>query len=215
MTSVWPFGSRRDKARLYVALYARGGPGYHWSFITGPKPETEKPESEGMRVHAIQRQRLITEHDSENTGGAASSAVPSTATTATVTNWAFEARKIHMAPTAMILVRVVIAKIEDYDRLLEILASVPMRPEDDDFSCVSWMRDCLKVLEEDTTGALSAKSKILDFDVIKPAVLEYVERKKAQHRFDGKVNVDEQVAPMWSPDRVATFDLLTGNEIFP
>ncbi|KAM7203360.1 hypothetical protein V8F33_002351 [Rhypophila sp. PSN 637] len=200
MTTVWPFSSKRDKDRLYVALYARGGPGYHWSFITGPKPEKESPFSQGMRIHAVQRAAI-------NQSG-----TPVPTTPGNPINWEFEARQIRMAPTAMVLVRVVIAKIHDMDRLMEILSNVPIRGHDKTFSCRMWMIDAVNALAQDDGQALSAKSKITDWDTIYQAAIEFVEKKKAEHRFDGRDA--ENPNPVFRKERIATFDLLTGEEIF-
>ncbi|KAF7505446.1 hypothetical protein GJ744_000773 [Endocarpon pusillum] len=82
-----------DKARLYVALYVRGGgpkmPGqednYHWAFLVAPKNENK--DSTGTRYHA------------KNAPGQST--------------WVFEEKSTSMTATNMILVRVMIGKVND------------------------------------------------------------------------------------------------------
>ncbi|KAH1664153.1 hypothetical protein KXV52_008126 [Aspergillus fumigatus] len=83
-----------NKDRLYVALYAHGGnptmPGkedtYHWALIVGPKVEAE--DGIGVRYHAKERPKL---------GGGS--------------EWFFEERECPLAPTSMLLVRIMVGKV--------------------------------------------------------------------------------------------------------
>ncbi len=63
--------------------------------------------------------------------------------------WEYENRRIFMAPTAMILVRIVVAKIEDMRRLTSIMESVPIRGDQPGWKCVEWLREALEMLGND------------------------------------------------------------------
>ncbi|KAK5988027.1 hypothetical protein PT974_12163 [Cladobotryum mycophilum] len=97
-----------NKDRLYVALYARGGapkmPGledtYHWALIVGPKSESSG--SHGSRFHA-----------KESLGFVGNPPVAQSV-------WQYEERQISMAPTSMLLVRVLVAKVKNMSQLRSI-----------------------------------------------------------------------------------------------
>ncbi|KFA69137.1 hypothetical protein S40285_09817 [Stachybotrys chlorohalonatus IBT 40285] len=79
-----------DKDRLYVALY-------HWAFIVGSK--TESANSYGRQVHAKEIMTV------EGTPPVLKS------------RWVYENRETSMAPTSMLLTRIVIVKVKDKHRL--------------------------------------------------------------------------------------------------
>ncbi|KAH3258052.1 hypothetical protein KXW31_002459 [Aspergillus fumigatus] len=99
-----------NKDRLYVALYARGGnptmPGkedtYHWALIVGPKVEAE--DGIGVRYHAKERPKL----------GEGS-------------EWFFEERECPLAPTSMLLVRI-----------MEALETLKVNPKALGTSIIKW-----------------------------------------------------------------------------
>lgn len=111
-----------NKPRLYVALYARGGEEqdtYHWALVSGPKTETDT--SQGKRYHVRQRQYA------EN--GELRS------------RWEYEELEIPTSPTRMILVRVMVAKVIKWERMLQILRAVPAVQNDPNWTCRIWVRD--------------------------------------------------------------------------
>lgn len=199
--------SRKD--RLYVALYARGGkanmPGledtyvrmrrqpfptdsriliknsYHWALIVGPK--VEKDTSQGFRFHA--KESLSFENGIQNSV------------------WSFEERSTSMTQTSMVLVRVLFGKIENTERLKAILRSVPMRGDRLGWNCIGWIEEALEVLQRD--GQVLGTS-ITSWTPIRDAAMQYVDRKKKEHRFDGNG---------LKSSRVATWDLLEGKETIP
>jgi len=163
-----------NKPRLYVALYARGGEPdtYHWALISGPKVEHEG--SVGKRYHARQRDHM------EN--GQLRS------------RWEYEELEIGTAPTQMILVRVLIAKVINVERLGEILRTVPLVQDDKDWTCRIWVRDAIARLAAEK-GVLGRS--VTDWATVENTAKQYVRKKKDQHRFDGTVEWDRRKVPTW------------------
>ncbi|EQK97991.1 hypothetical protein OCS_06296 [Ophiocordyceps sinensis CO18] len=182
-----------SKDRLYVALYARGGasmmPGgedrYHWALILGPKFEDD--EARGKRFHA--KESLSFEQGQRRTV------------------WAFEEREIGMAPTAMILVRILVAKVKNRDRLISVVRGVPIRGGQPGWNCVEWVREALQMIQMDRKAIGTA---VVDWPTVRDASLRYVMEKEADHRFDG------QAAPgLYDTEKVPTWTLLEGSESIP
>ncbi|KAM3521751.1 hypothetical protein NHJ13051_006061 [Beauveria bassiana] len=108
-----------DKPRLYLALYARGGEGYHWALLIGPKHEDENTRA--TRYHA--KQYLM--------------------------RWYYDEVSITTGPTHMILVRILAAKVEKMDRVESILRGVPVRPNLPGWTCRSWVTEAYEKLRTD------------------------------------------------------------------
>ncbi|QVM13721.1 hypothetical protein D8B26_008327 [Coccidioides posadasii str. Silveira] len=68
---------------------------YHWALIIGPK---EAEGGMGVRYHAKERPKL---------GGGS--------------EWFFKERECSLAPTSMLFVRIILGKVADASRLVEIL----------------------------------------------------------------------------------------------
>ena len=111
-----------------------------------------------------------------------------------------------MIPTAMILVRIVIAKIRDKRRVLATLKEIPMRPERPGWNCVEWLMEALEALGVD---GRALGTSVTDWRTIRDSVMAYVNQKHTQHRFDGKARPGQ-----FDTTRVSTYDLLDGVEIF-
>lgn len=200
------------KNRLYVALYARGGqarmPGledtyvlsamppralqsmdadsnesYHWALIIGPKEETE--ESRGARFHAKGGMSIV--------DGTSQSI------------WSFEERGTSMRQTAMILVRVLVGKIENDERGKALLRNVPVKGDQPGWNCVGWVEEALEALHRD--GRVLGTS-ISSWQLIRDTAMEYVDRKKREHRFDDQGSII-------TSSRVPTWDMLVGRETVP
>ncbi|KAF3893290.1 DNAJ domain containing protein [Trichophyton interdigitale] len=169
-----------NKYRLYVVLYVRGGsptmPGkedtYHWAFLVGPKVEGKG--SRGIRYQVKQRQQL---------GGGL--------------EWEFEERECPLTPTNMLLVRVIIGKILDRDRLAEIMRNTPVRESQPGWNCVVWVKEALESLANDPKAL---GTSVTEWDRVRNAAMEYCQQKKDQHRFNAWSNFDMDKAP--------TYDLL-------
>jgi hypothetical protein len=149
---------------------------YHWSLIVGPKTETKG--SQGTRYHAKEE---IGEDGMKR--------------------FQFEEVACSLLPTRMLLVRVLIAKVEDSERLAGVMRQIPIGTRDQGWNCVTWVRDVLERLqrEEKILGR-----KIIDWQKVRDAAMEYCQRKRDQHRFDGKGQFD--------PNKVPTYGLLEGKE---
>ncbi|PYH92218.1 hypothetical protein BO71DRAFT_28664 [Aspergillus ellipticus CBS 707.79] len=175
----------REKDRLYVTLYARGGaptmPGkedtYHWALLVGPKVET--PEKKGVRYHAKEMPGLV--------GGS---------------QWELEEQECRLAATSMLLVRVMIGKIKDRGRLVEILRKTPIRQGEAGWNCVSWVKEAL---ETSSIDGKALGTRVIEWGKVRNGVMEYCQSKKDQHRFDGQGNFDMSKAP--------TYDLIERKEI--
>ncbi|GES66234.1 hypothetical protein ASPCAL11780 [Aspergillus terreus] len=174
-----------NKDRLYVALYARGGIAkmpdkedtYHWALIVGPKAETEG--SMGYRYHAKERPNL--RQGSE---------------------WFFEERNIPLIPTSMLLVRIMVGKVADGKRLVQILRNIPIRQGQPGWNCVFWVQEALQALKDD---GKALGTNVIEWQRVRDQAMAYCQKKKDQHRFDGRGNFDATKAP--------TYDLVEDKEI--
>lgn len=109
-----------------------------------------------------------------------------------------------MQSTGQILVRLLVAKVTDRDRLLQVLRAVPVVQDDPDWNCVLWVREALSTLEKDGRAVGTSQ---LDWQTVRNAAMTYCQKKKNAHRFDGKAKFD-----MTKP---ATYDLLEMKETIP
>ncbi|KAK1996793.1 hypothetical protein LX36DRAFT_691784 [Colletotrichum falcatum] len=169
-----------DKDRLYIALYARGGA----PKMAGLEDTYHwgfmvgpKKESDDSLGRRIHAKEVIT---LEGTPPRPKS------------RWVYENRETSMNPTSMLLVRVVIAKIKDMRRLQSIFDNPPLRPEA--------FETALR-----TGNALGTSAG--NWELVRNTAMWYVEKKKAEHRFDGTLIYDTSKAPTW--------DILDNREQFP
>lgn len=109
-----------------------------------------------------------------------------------------------MNATGQLLVRVVIAKITDRNRLLRLLNDAPVVQNDPRWNCVVWVQEAMKVLATD--GKALGTSK-MDWQTVRDTAMGYCQKKKDAHRFDGKGKFN-----MLKP---ATYDLLDRKETMP
>ncbi|KJZ76624.1 hypothetical protein HIM_03960 [Hirsutella minnesotensis 3608] len=178
------------KDRLYVALYVRGGLAtmpdgedrYHWALIIGPK--SEGADARGTKVHAKER-LVIAEGKSHSV-------------------WELEESQIELAPTGMILVRVLVAKVKNRKRLVSILQSVPVRGGQPGWNCVGWVKEALELAQKDGKALRTA---VVDWQTVRDAAMRYALDKEAAHRFDGKAEPGE-----FNMAKVPTWNLLKGSE---
>lgn len=105
-----------------------------------------------------------------------------------------------MGPTAMILVRILIAKITDMRRLMSTLRAVPIRADQAGWNCVEWLKEALKSFTED--GKVLCTS-VTDWKAVRDIAMNYVEQKRAEHRFDEKA-----MEGQFDVEKVSTYDLL-------
>jgi hypothetical protein len=162
---------------------------YHWALLVGPKHEDSN--SKGKRFHV---KETMTTVDGR-----------------TQSRWVFEEREIGMNPTAMILVRVVVGKVSNAERVAAVLREVPVRDNQSGWNCVWWLREALEMLRADgkaLSGGRASPLPAASWEEAGEAALGFVRRKEREHRFDGKA------APGWfDMSRVATYDLLRREEV--
>jgi len=150
---------------------------YHWALIVGPKVEAEG--GIGVRYHAKERPKL---------GGGS--------------EWFFEERECPLAPTSMLLVRIMVGKVVDSNRLIETLRNTPIRQGQPGWNCVSWVQEGLEMLKADTKAL---GTSVIEWDKVRNEAMGYCQQKKDQHRFDGQGNFDMRKVP--------TYDLMERKEI--
>lgn len=121
--------------------------------------------------------------------------------------WMCEARTIITGATASSLTRLCIAKIVDAERLREVLASVPVRPEVPGWTCKAWVKEALETLKPlQEAGDVLGKA-VLDWETVHDAAITYTKRKTEEGRFSRQ--------GAWDLTTVATWDQLTNREIMP
>ena len=114
-----------------------------------------------------------------------------------VSAWVFEEKESSL----MVLVRVMIAKVNNRDRLISILRNVPIRPHVLGWNCVEWVKEALELLEKD---GKALGNSVTEWRTVRNAAMDYCQRKKDEHRFDGKAQFDMITVP--------TYDLLEKRE---
>ena len=103
-----------------------------------------------------------------------------------VKNWPTEGWSYEEIPLANVkntnslLARIVVAKVVDEARLIEILRSTPVVQNDSKWRCRSWVADLLNRLEADGKAVGTAQ---LDWSEIEPLAREYVTKKKTEGRY--------------------------------
>lgn len=119
-----------------------------------------------------------------------------------VSEWLFEEVPTSLTPTRMIMVRVLIAKIEDTDTLARLLRRIPIRQGQQGWNCVYWIKEALSELRASKN---IIGTSVVEWEAVRNAAMSYCQQKKDEHRFDGTVKIDVL--------RVPTFDLIQGKEI--
>ncbi|KAJ5558328.1 hypothetical protein N7535_008541 [Penicillium sp. DV-2018c] len=174
-----------NKDRLYVVLHARGGgptmPGkedmYHWSIMIGPKVETD--DTSGLRCHA---------KEVLDPGGHPA--------------WEYEEIDSASGASYMVLIRVMVGKVANGRRTIKILRNTPIRQGEPGWNCVGWVKEALETLKTD--GKALGRSK-LEWSTVRNEAMRYCQRKKDEHRLDGKGDFDMKKTP--------AYDLLEGREV--
>lgn len=153
----------RNKDRLYLALYTRAAgtkpsmPGredkYHWALLIGPKYETKS--SQGTKCHT---KDIITFDDSIKGKEIA------------ILSFEFEERQIWMTAIDMILIRIVIAKVVNTERVLHVLRGTRVKKHGDagGWNSVHWTKEALERLTRED-GLLGASE--LDWETVRHTAL--------------------------------------------
>ncbi|KAL4948715.1 hypothetical protein BDW69DRAFT_203385 [Aspergillus filifer] len=173
-----------DEYCLYVALYVRHGnptmPGkedtYHWALLVGPK--IESPGRKGIRYHAKEIQKE---------GGGS--------------EWFWEGRECPLTPTKMLLVRVLVSKIADRDRLAQILHAIPIRQNKRGWNCVAWVREALERLTADGTALCTR----IEWETVRKETMRFCQRKTDHYLFRRQMGL--------GMTKAVTYDLVRRREI--
>lgn len=195
-----------NKDRLYLGLYARASsakmPGKEDTYVITytmidipadrfaqlplspvkrPKKENENPHlEEGTKFHAKEFPK---------------SAAPGF-------EFAYEGRPVLTMPVDMMLVRVMLAKAEDKNRLAMLLRQVPIgQREQGGWNFVAWVREALLRIER-SEGVVG--TSVLGWEAVREAALSYCRLKRNQRRFDGSGEYDATQVP--------TFDMILTKE---
>lgn len=97
----------------------------------------------------------------------------------------------------MLLVRIMIGKVADMDRLIAAFENTPIRggqPGYDQWNCVAWIQEALELAQRDGKALGAA---VTDWGSVRDTAMWYVEKKKNEHRFDGQAHFDQSKAPTW------------------
>lgn len=96
-----------------------------------------------------------------------------------------------------------IAKIEDEDRIVEIIRNTPVVQNDPNWQCRTWVADVLSRTAQDGGAVGTAE---LDWAKIEPVAREYVANKTAAGRY---LHREDMLLPK------PTWDMLLGKEVVP
>ena len=119
-------------------------------------------------------------------------------------SWVYAEEDVDMSSVFMLLARVQIAKIRDTDGLLALLRQVPIRGGEPGWNCIGWVKEALQVLgNNDTVVGRSS----LAWQSVRDTAMWYVDKKAAEHRFDGKAEPGQ-----FDMAKVPTYDTLQNTE---
>ena len=109
--------------------------------------------------------------------------------------WSYEEKPLpNVQCTINLLARIVIAKIENERRLVEILRGIPVVQGDPNWRCRTWLVNALEAIKEDGTAVGTAR---LDWNEIEPLARGYVAEKVKAGRYT--VAEEQQLPkPTWS-----------------
>ncbi|KAH6651582.1 hypothetical protein BKA67DRAFT_660381 [Truncatella angustata] len=167
-----------NKPRLYIALYPSGVVNseerkYHWGFLIGPKAES-KAIVPGARYH-VKNSPL---------------------------GWTYEEIPLeNVRTTNSLLARILIAKIEDEQRLIALLRQLPVIQGDPNWRCRTWIAGALAEIARDGKCLGTAQ---LDWHKIEAFARHYVGDKTASGRYHSAADLIKP-KPTW--------DMLENKEI--
>ena len=199
---------------------------YFWAFIVGPKSESAAASrpTRGTRFAARQiLERVDAGATSSDTDSSSSdsSSDSSSSTIVVRPRWVFEECQVIVAPESMILVRLLVGKVHDMARLRRAFRNTPIPPDvsagcggcgcgkglggGEDWNWVAWARAALGEAARD--GRALGRSAVTEWEALRAKAMEYVEAKKAAHRFDGTADFTLEGIPTW--------DMVRGLETWP
>ncbi|KEF57474.1 uncharacterized protein A1O9_05391 [Exophiala aquamarina CBS 119918] len=173
----------KDKPRLYIVLYPRGGSSptssfrnnlncdaYHWSIVVGP--QTSGRKDQGTRYHVAHL-----DQESEK--------------------YIYEDQDIASNPSLQNgLIRVTVAKVTDEPRLQSIIRAIQIREDDTAFNCLTWVREVFLKLHQD------------DWNAVEACARKYCKRK----RDIGRWQEDRVPRGLWNMEKISTFNFWENRE---
>ena len=109
----------------------------------------------------------------------------------------------------------VIAKILDMAALQEVLRGVSIRagqPGQDNWNCVSWVREALEALQR-TSNVLG--TAVLDWDTVRDSVMNFAQRKVDERHFESTGAGAGAGAGAFDNNKPATYEFIDGKELYP
>ncbi|KAF2720659.1 hypothetical protein K431DRAFT_88585 [Polychaeton citri CBS 116435] len=193
--------TQRNKPRLYVALYPRGGSessftrtsdceSYHWALIVGP--QTASRSDAGTRYH-IAHSSTLSFADSRRVS---------------VQSLVYEENDLPTTPSAQtMLVRIAVAKVINADYVRDILRSLPVAVDGVNDTCLAWVQNAFTELHS-KHGCLKSYLCEEDWKEVEMVAREYCKRKREQRRWtdaDGP----------WDMGNVSTYTFWQNRETMP
>jgi hypothetical protein len=117
-------------------------------------------------------------------------------------SWMYEEVKVSLHQTNSMLVRIMIGKIRDLPRFETALRNIPVRQAHRDWNCVYWIKEALETACVDRR---SVGSCVVDWRTVRAGAMDFVQRKRDMHCFDGKKDLGMSTPP--------TYDLVGEKEI--
>lgn len=186
--------TEKNKPRLYIAIYPRGGNGssvtsgafcdsYHWALTIGPP--TALRGDPGTRYHLA--------HSSTSSPSSFTSRDP-------IHSFFFEEDDLLETPAAQkaLLCRIAVAKVIDDKLARKVLRSISVSGENaGQYSCYSWVKDAFIALHR--AGCLKSYFDERDWRDVEKTTREYCKNKRHSGRF-----VEGAEGP-WDVDEVCTY----------
>ena len=108
--------------------------------------------------------------------------------------WAYEEIPLrNVRTTNNLLARILIAKIEDEDRLINLLRGLPVVQDDPSWRCRTWVASALAAIAKDGKCVGTAE---LDWQKIEVLARQYVGDKTASGRYQSGVDLSKP-KPTW------------------
>lgn len=149
-------------------------PRYHWAFLIGPKAE-KSVDTPGCRYHVKN--------------------LP-------ITGWTYEEKTVNdVQSTNTLLARILIAKVENEQRLIQLLRNVPIVNSESNWRCRSWIAHALAEIEADGTCVGSSQ---LQWEIVEAFARQYIAQKTSVGRY---ARAEDMLRPK------PTYDLIAGKEI--
>jgi hypothetical protein len=89
--------------------------------------------------------------------------------------WFFEEREIPLAPTSMLLVRIMVGKVADGNRLVDILRKTPIRQGQPGWNCVLWVKEALQALK---ASGKALGTNVVEWEWVRNEAMSYCQQKK-------------------------------------